>query len=531
MTRAPDAEENSTFRQRWLRKRRIIGLICTIIALWLAWQVYDIFTGKPKPSVDYITPFYELTASIQGQGGNGWALYAETIGHIGQVSADGFAAAMAVHEKELADAPEAPEPEENWEDRLEREVNGGDSSARPGSPTNLYAPDFDDVGNGPFDASKWQPHLGIIASLQKDGSLDALARLSRMERLIPPHDKSGSIQSTMPSLQHSGQFRMTIKMEAARLRLTAHDDQWDEFTEVLDESLALVRIAASQPTMLTEMFASGYESLILREVRDSIAEFPPPEAACLNVKAVIDGRLPLPPCTFYLQGEHLYQLDSLQHTYTASGRLPISAWGKYRREGFDLLGQSTIDPVQGAIGDVLAIAIPGHEEAARLTNDVFDEAIEFAKRPLHDRLRGEFVPSQAREQLPMNQVVLREGGLDYFSGFMRGDARMECDTRETTLLLLIEAYRARHGAPPAALVDLVPEFLDAAPTDPTNDQPYGYRLLTDDPHGRAYLLYSLGPDGHDDGGVDSPDWRGPGPDDIGVDRVINRPRHDPADTP
>jgi hypothetical protein len=60
----------------------------------------------------------------------------------------------------------------------------------------------------------------------------------------------------------------------------------------------------------------------------------------------------------------------------------------------------------------------------------------------------------------------------------------------------LRAFRMRHGKYPDSLAQLVPEVLHSLPTDPfTAGQPFCYK-----PSGNSYLLYSVGPDGKDDGG-------------------------------
>ena len=70
---------------------------------------------------------------------------------------------------------------------------------------------------------------------------------------------------------------------------------------------------------------------------------------------------------------------------------------------------------------------------------------------------------------------------------------------ENALLLIcfaLRAYKAEHGAYPATLAALVPAYLTASPDDPfASSGPLRYQRL-----GKKYLLYSIGPDGKDDGG-------------------------------
>ncbi len=92
-------------------------------------------------------------------------------------------------------------------------------------------------------------------------------------------------------------------------------------------------------------------------------------------------------------------------------------------------------------------------------------------------------------------------------------------------MVMLQLHRCLHGGYPASL----DEMADEPPVDPLHGLPFGYRLLDDDPDGRGYLLYSIGLDRTDDGGVEV----GPGasrwlalndPDTAGSDFVINTPR-------
>jgi len=82
--------------------------------------------------------------------------------------------------------------------------------------------------------------------------------------------------------------------------------------------------------------------------------------------------------------------------------------------------------------------------------------------------------------------------------------------RSSRIAVAIERYRRAHrDAIPATLTDLVPTYLDDIPEDPLTGKPLLYRAASD-----AYIVYSVGPDGKDDGGslLRRPDstHRGPG---------------------
>ncbi len=68
--------------------------------------------------------------------------------------------------------------------------------------------------------------------------------------------------------------------------------------------------------------------------------------------------------------------------------------------------------------------------------------------------------------------------------------------RAARLMVALNRFRAENETYPAALDELVPDFIDVLPPDPYCAGPFAYRLDLED----GYVLYSCGPDGDDDGG-------------------------------
>ncbi len=78
-----------------------------------------------------------------------------------------------------------------------------------------------------------------------------------------------------------------------------------------------------------------------------------------------------------------------------------------------------------------------------------------------------------------------------------------CDTENALLLTsyALQAYHAEHGHYPDKLSELAPDYLPAIPDDPfAANKPVCYKRT-----GAKFLLYSIGPDGSDDGGKASCD--------------------------
>ena len=80
------------------------------------------------------------------------------------------------------------------------------------------------------------------------------------------------------------------------------------------------------------------------------------------------------------------------------------------------------------------------------------------------------------------------------------DANIRSTLRVTITAIAIERWRIAHnGAIPDSLDALVPSFLPAVLSDPYTGQPLKFKKLP-----KGYVVYSVGPDGQDDGGKEQP---------------------------
>jgi hypothetical protein len=83
--------------------------------------------------------------------------------------------------------------------------------------------------------------------------------------------------------------------------------------------------------------------------------------------------------------------------------------------------------------------------------------------------------------------------------WLAGLQSSQAAARTALVAVAAERYRLRHGAWPATLAALAPEFLPAVPADPFNGQPLRFTRFAD-----GLLIYSVGSDLSDDGGAIKP---------------------------
>ena len=76
---------------------------------------------------------------------------------------------------------------------------------------------------------------------------------------------------------------------------------------------------------------------------------------------------------------------------------------------------------------------------------------------------------------------------------LRTTAQIDC----AIVALGIERYRLAKGALPKVLDDLVPRYIDKVPIDPFDGKRLRYKLTEP-----GYIVYSIGEDGTDEGGLE-----------------------------
>lgn len=85
--------------------------------------------------------------------------------------------------------------------------------------------------------------------------------------------------------------------------------------------------------------------------------------------------------------------------------------------------------------------------------------------------------------------------------FARKDLETLAQLRVVQTAVAIERWRQIHnGRLPESLSELTPEVMPKIPTDPFDEKPVRYKKLV-----RGYVVYSIGPDFTDDGGLEKPE--------------------------
>lgn len=324
------------------------------------------------------------------------------------------------------------------------------------------------------------------------------------------------ITTLLPAL---GATRQLALCGAVRMRMAADAGDAGACAQAFETNLMLARVLAHQPTIIERLVGEAIVSMTVGTAMDLVVRGELDGEACRAMLGAMDRQLPLPPASLMLEGERLMMLDAVQWTHSDDGHgsgyaLPVEMGA------MTAFGTPGVSPT---VRNVPGLLLPRKRETIAEVNRVCDELAE--QLALGPRERdfvsvGLSVPPRHRlVQTLMPSVGRAVAALD------QGEAQLA----GVRAVLAVEAWRGEHGGePPATLDELVPGHLREPPADPfAPDGRLRYRVLDGaDALGRVYLVYSVGLDGVDDGGVGSgafpaPAWRYA--DVEGTDRVINAP--------
>ncbi len=126
----------------------------------------------------------------------------------------------------------------------------------------------------------------------------------------------------------------------------------------------------------------------------------------------------------------------------------------------------------------------------------------------NDELRDYLSNAASRESALAELIssVLSDLVMPAMHASLEAEARGRAANQVASIVFAVCAFRAENGRIPSSLQQLVPKYLPTLPVDRFSGRPARYLPTAD-----GYLIYSVGPNGKDEGGKhrgDAPDYRG-----------------------
>ncbi|MBX3362878.1 MAG: hypothetical protein KF912_14275 [Phycisphaeraceae bacterium] len=324
-------------------------------------------------------------------------------------------------------------------------------------------------------------------------------------------------QQGRPLLQmmspHLPDVRRLASISAARARLACRSDDLQEFASALDSGLALVRLLDHQLLRADQISAASIEFIVLERAMEMLSG--PVNAKWVEtIHEIMLRQLPSEPTLDWLDYDRAVRLDMIAWIFSDPSKSRFGRWSSFLKhyQGFRS-GRSY--PLGTYGGNVSAI------------NRVYNGMLSYARTPIPERDVKSFEAEFSRGKLLLPDVYASPPLME-----LNIHERRVVMRRAAQAMVALERFRLATGSYPDDLADLVPHFIEEVPIDPWSDASLGYRRIdpSEDPHGRGYLLYSVGSDLTDNGGA-PPDrrYRGtvlstsPSQRRGGVDYIFNEP--------
>ncbi len=321
-------------------------------------------------------------------------------------------------------------------------------------------------------------------------NLRAAVGLDYRGDLLPSED--GTVLGVLlPSL---GKTRELVQTAIIAGRLRQQQGDVEGALEIYADMLAVGAQSSSGPTLIENLVGTAVQELTADALLDAFASRDDEIDYERVVDLLAEKYRPCRPLADALQAERAMAYDVIQRCYEwnpETGRYDVSL------EGIELL-TGALEPTQGDPVAELTLAATmgsvGFEPILEQVDEYYDRLTQAAVLPYPqatralDDLEADISAPALRAQNPVLATMLPS-----VSRCKHLATRGETARRGTLLVARLKAYRQQHGTYPDSLA-----VFDGSPVviDPYTGHRFVYRRGGDD-----FVLYSLGGNGTDDGGI------------------------------
>lgn len=293
-----------------------------------------------------------------------------------------------------------------------------------------------------------------------------------------------------PLLHATQEMRVVANLLAHDTLLLAQEGDADGALADCRALLNINRAIGDEPFFQSMLVRSAVRAITVDRIERTLAQGEPSDAALLALQRLIEDEAQQPLLLIGLRGERAAADRIAQRVQDGTVNVDEIIYGIKRKKNLAAL----LHAEEAAM--LLSGSFRG-QRTALLRH--YNEMIEAAKLPEEKqdaelgRINQAFLASLTRTSLT---GLFAPAVLHWNRSLRRGDAQL----RAAAVALALERFRRRHGRWPDSLRALTPEFLDKVPADPFDGKPLRYRVSNS-----GVVVYSIGENGLDDGGLFSRD--------------------------
>jgi hypothetical protein len=338
------------------------------------------------------------------------------------------------------------------------------------------------------------PEISAWLAANRD-ALDQFRAATDLEfRGMPLDTADGTVIGFL--LPHLSKSRLLAKAAVLEARQLEAAGDVDAAMGCYLDVLAAGAHAGQGPTLIENLVGIAVQAMGSDRTLDAFARLADDEVDyAVLAEALVERYRPTRPIEETFQFERVMILDVIQRAYDWN---PDTGHYRVSETGVEQFTNSVA--VAGAAGTSSELMFGfvlgniGFENMTKEVNDYYDAMTDAAQMPYQEG-RAAFRDMEAAIADPGFHVrnPFLATLMPAFGRAVHLAARSESNRRATLLVTQLKAYRQRYGVYP----DSLDVFGDAEATiDPFTDQRFAYRRAADD-----FVLYSLGGNGLDDGGV------------------------------
>jgi len=299
-------------------------------------------------------------------------------------------------------------------------------------------------------------------------------------------------------LRHVQLMRDMARMLETDVFRMAEAGDAENAAEDLLAMLGLGPQAAETPFLVSSLVGLATDGIAYNTIEEFLSEYPD-LLSDQQLKAIAEKMASLSPRELVrYEGEIAFQKDLIQRIYSDDG----SGDGRLTNASDSLAKTMT-----RVVGPGVALFSGSRKNLEQAVEGVMEEGSAALGVPFYEQaIRGpehfeELIDKHASNNLIAKAFMqMLMPAMDQCS--VAGE-RTECYRNGMLIGLAAHRFRLRHDRFPETADELVPEFLDEIPVDMVTGQPLNYRLQDGKP-----LIYSVGQDRDDDGGVEATDSDG-----------------------
>jgi hypothetical protein len=309
-------------------------------------------------------------------------------------------------------------------------------------------------------------------------ALELLHAGAKIKNCRYPIDLSDGLTT---QLHHVGEIRNFVRLLKLEAILHAENGEGELAVRSAISSFGIARSLAKEPVIVSQLLHAGCQSLAT-----STIEY------CINRIALADEQLvELIECVHNAE-----RISDMSCAFVGERCMGIGFFKAPELMDPDIFEDIPVRPIlelYKAVGMTDADTI--------IYLDIMDGYIKSAQLPPHQRLEADKA-IDTRLQSTSKVHILLHVIMPPLSRITSIELRTIANLRNARTALAIQRFRLATGRLPDALIDLVPAYLDAVPTDPFDGKDLRYEKL-----GVGFVVYSVGQDLRDDGGTEKPPRR------------------------